>query len=82
MKISKTLFWITLFGGIIVLGIGLYLQLSQTVSHELVFSRYGPPGEVRMTGFVGIFVGIGLLLLAIFNYIAYKDEKKKFERME
>ncbi|MCL1867648.1 MAG: hypothetical protein FWF72_01685 [Paludibacter sp.] len=86
MKSTKMLFLITLIGGLIILFIGIYLQISNQMSEGYFYSkyRYGNNTAYSQTinGFTGICLGIFVLFLSIFAFYNYRKEKKKWKEME
>jgi hypothetical protein len=82
MKLNFTLLLITLFSGLAIFAIGLYLQLAHQSSEGLVAGRLGNINHGTMTGFSGLFIGSALLILSIWIYRNYKKEKKRFDQMD
>lgn len=82
MRIYKTLFLITLFAGLIIMGIGIYLKIVNQYSDGYSTGRLGNIHYGMVNGFSGIFLGVLILLLSIWTYKIYRDEKDKFEKME
>lgn len=82
MKVYNTLFRITLISGLTIFSIGVYLKFSNQSSDGLTAGRFGNIHHGMITGFSGMFLGILILLLSIWTYRIYKEEKEKFDKME
>ncbi|MBF8965246.1 hypothetical protein I0P70_18505 [Pontibacter sp. FD36] len=82
MKIYKALFWITLITGFTIFSIGAYLKFTNQVSIGLTAGRLGNIQQGTITGFSGMLLGVLLILLSIWTYRIYREEKEKFDRME
>jgi len=82
MKIYKVGTWISVISGILTLIVGVYLSLSNIISTGYTAGLSGNIHEGRLTGFSGIFLGILLLLLSVWAYYGYKEEKKRFEELD
>jgi len=82
MKHDKIGTWILLISGILTLVVGVYLFLNQIYSIGYTSLRSGEIHEGELTGFGGIFLGILLLILSLYNHCIYKKEKKKFDELE
>jgi len=82
MKVYKTLFWITFIAGLTIFSIGVYLKFANQSSDGLTAGRFGNIHHGMITGFSGMFLGVLILLLSIWTYRIYKEEKQKFDKME
>jgi hypothetical protein len=82
LKVYKTLFWITFIAGLTIFSIGVYLKSDNQFSDGLTAGRYGNIHHGMITGFIGMFLGILILLLSIWTYRIFKKEKQKFDKME
>lgn len=82
MKIYKTLFWLSLIIGVIILSIGIYLLLTLQISQGLTAGRFGDINAGQVDGFSGIFLGVLILLLSVWLNKVYRDEKKRFDKYE
>lgn len=81
MKTYKTLLWISLITGLTIFFIGVYLQYINKFSDGFIAGRFGV-NYGMINGFSGMFLGVFILLLSIWIFKIYKDEKKKFDKME
>lgn len=82
MKIYKTLFWLSLIIGVIILSIGIYLLLTLQTSLGLTAGLLGNVNIGQVDGFSGIFLGVVILLLSVWLYKVYRDEKNRFDKYE
>ncbi|PKV75945.1 hypothetical protein [Pontibacter ramchanderi] len=82
MKIYKALFWIALIVGITIFSIGAYLKFTNQASNGLTAGRFGDIHHERITGFSGMFLGVMFIVLSIWTYRMYKEEKEKFDKMD
>ena len=82
MKIYRTLFIITLLAGLIILLIGIFLQITNSMSDGYTSSRYGNINYGMINGFSGILLGILMLIISIWAYRISKNEKKRFDKMQ
>lgn len=82
MRMYKSLFFLVLTVGIIILMIGVYLTLEKIISSGYTAGRTGQVYYGQLTGFGGIFIGILLMLVSIWLNKLYKTEKKRFDEME
>jgi|GEM_PF-2660386 len=83
MKNAKTTIWITFIGGLIVLLIGIFMQITNQSSEGFVYSirNYGDSTAYSqvINGFVVIYLGVFLLLLSLFHLYFYRKDKKKWD---
>ncbi len=82
MKIYKMLFLINLFSGLIIFLIGVYLNYVNKYSKGNIAGRFGEIHYGMINGDIGMFLGVIILLLSIYTFNMYRDEKKKFDKME
>lgn len=82
MKIYKTLFWLSLIIGVIILSIGIYLLLTLQTSLGLTAGLLSNVNIGQVDGFSGIFLGVVILLLSVWLYKVYRDEKNRFDKYE
>jgi Ca2+/Na+ antiporter len=82
MKIYKSFFIITLFTGLIILAVGVYLKITNQFSAGLTSTKFSGTHYGAITGTSGIILGIFILLSSIWAYRMYKEEKKKFDKMK
>lgn len=82
MKVYKILFWITLVAGLSIFSIGVYLKFADKFSDGFIAGRFGDINHGMITGFSGMLLGFLILLLSIWTYRIYKEEKEKFDKME
>jgi len=80
MKTSRILFSLTLIVGIIIIGIGLFLKLSDQISWGTYSNRSGDISYGLVTGTSAFVIGSLLLILAFVLRINYKNEKEKLSK--
>ncbi len=81
MRTYKTLFWISLIAGLTIFFIGVYLRYINKFSDGYTAGRLSIHHGM-INGFSGMFLGILILLLSLWTFKVYKDEKRKFDDME
>jgi hypothetical protein len=82
MKISRILFSLTFIGGIIIIGIGLFLKLSNQISWGTYTNRFGDTSQRMVNGMSALIIGFLLLVLSFIFWKGYKREKEKLKNMD
>ncbi len=82
MKTFKSLYITSFIGGLIILAIGIYLQISQSVAGGISYTIQGDSFQGTITGTSGIIMGIVILVFSGLFYSKYKMEKKRYEGLD
>lgn len=82
MKTFKALYRLAIIVGILILGVGTYLQLTNQSTTGNSSQYDGTPLSQTLDGLSTIYLGIIVLLIALLTYFMYKRELRQYRKLD